>query len=112
MSTLEMKTLELEREVSDLKERLERLEGQVHTLTKQSEPAAPPAPANGEGMSHTEIVTWLKARGMIAELPPELKERAARWRALSEEEKQAHIREMDSLVLDPTLSQIIIDNRR
>jgi hypothetical protein len=31
---------------------------------------------------------------------------------LPEEEKQAHIRFMHSLVLDPPLSQVIIENRR
>jgi len=37
---------------------------------------------------------------------------AERWRALPEEEKQAHIRLMRGLILDPLLSQIIIENRR
>jgi hypothetical protein len=37
---------------------------------------------------------------------------AERWRSLPEEEKEAHIRFMRSLTIDPPLSQIIIENRR
>ena len=37
---------------------------------------------------------------------------AGEWDALPEEEKQAHIRVMHHLVLDPPLSQIITENRR
>ena len=58
------------------------------------------------------LLAWLKADGLIRDPTPEERRLAAEWDALPEEEKQDHIRLMRSLVLDPPLSQIIIQNRR
>jgi hypothetical protein len=58
------------------------------------------------------VLALLRAEGVIMEPGPRTKALAAEWEALSEEEKQEHRRFMDSLKLDPPLSQIIMDNRR
>jgi len=66
-----------------------------------------------EGLSERErLLAELETEGLIRDLTPQERVHAERWRALPEEEKQAHIRLMNSLVLDPPLSQIIIENRR
>lgn len=54
----------------------------------------------------------LREAGMLAELTPEEKARAARWRALPEEEKKRIWDEFFNLKLDKPLSAIIIENRR
>ena len=58
------------------------------------------------------LLAWLKAEGLIRDPTPEERRLASEWDALPEEEKQDHIRLMRSLVLDPPLSQIIIQSRR
>ena len=90
----------LEVEVAQLKVRVERLEMTVRQL------------AGGEPLDQAQLLAWLKAEGLVREPTPEEYRLAAEWEALPEEEKEAHIRFMDSLVLDPPLSQIIIENRR
>jgi hypothetical protein len=103
-----MTTLELE--LVELKTRVERLEATVRRLASGRHKVAPPAP--GEPLDQEQLLAWLKAEGLIVEPPPVARAHAERWRALSEEEKEAHIHFMRNLVLDPPLSQIIIENRR
>jgi hypothetical protein len=103
-----MTTLELE--LVELKTRVERLEAAVRQLAGDRREVAPPAP--GEPLDQEQLLAWLKAQGLIVDPPPIARVHAERWRALPEEEKRAHIRFMRSLVLDPLLSQIIIENRR
>jgi hypothetical protein len=103
-----MTTLELE--LIDLKARVERLEERVRRLTGEEPAVAPPAP--GEPVDQEQLIAWLKAEGLVVDPPPMARVHAERWRALPEEEKQIHIRFMRSLVLDPPLSQIILENRR
>lgn len=99
----------VEAELRELKARVGRLEQAVRELRGDSIPA----PAEMEDLSERErALAILKAEGLIRDLTPEEQALAAEWRALPEEEKQAHIRLMRSLVLDPPLSQIIIENRR
>jgi hypothetical protein len=59
-----------------------------------------------------QLLVWLKAEGLVRDPTSEERHLAAEWDALPEEEKQAHIRFMHRLVLDPPLSQILIENRR
>ena len=59
-----------------------------------------------------QILAWLKAEGLVRDPTPEERRLAAEWDALPDEGKQDHVRLMQSLVLDPPLSQIIIENRR
>ena len=71
-----------------------------------------PPPAPDQPPELEPLLAWLKAEGLIRDPTPEERRLAAEWDALPEEEKQDHIRLMRSLVLDPPLSQIIIQNRR
>lgn len=103
-----MATLELE--LVGLKARVESLEEKVRRVTGEQPKVAPPIP--GEPLDQEQLIAWLKAEGLVVDPPPMARVHAERWRALPEEEKQAHIRFMRSLVLDPPLSQIIIENRR
>ena len=101
-----MTTLELE--LVELKARVDRLETTVRSLTGQR-PAIVLPP--GDSPDQAEILAWLKAEGLIRDPTPEELRLAAEWDALPEVEKQAHINFMRGLVLDPPLSQIIIENR-
>jgi hypothetical protein len=103
-----MTTLELE--LVDLKARVVRLEKTVRRLVGDEHKVAPPAP--GEPLNQEQLLAWLKAEGLVRDPTPEERRLAAEWDALLEEEKQAHIRFMHSLVLDPPLSQIIVEDRR
>jgi len=100
----------MEQEVGELKARLERLEAVVRRLAGDepqvalSTPGAPP--------DQESLLLWLKTQGLVRDPTPEERRLAAEWDVLSEEEKQAHIRFMHSLVLTPSLSQVLIDNRR
>lgn len=101
MRTVEWELQELRMRVERLEERLERLTGTRPELPPPEDPTDP-----------QQLLAWLKALGIVRDPTPEELRLAAEWEALPEEEKEAHIRLMNSLVLDPPLSQIIIDNRR
>ncbi len=100
----------VEAELRELKARVVRLEQVVRELRGDSTLAAP---AGMKDLSERErALAILKAEGLIRDPTTEERALAAEWQALPEEEKQAHIQLMRSLVLDPLLSQIIIENRR
>ena len=103
MTTMELELVELKARVEQLEAVVRRLTGgeQVVEMTHLSATSTP-----------TQLRAWLKAEGLIREPTSEEQRLAAEWDALSEAEKQAHIRFMQNLVLDPPLSQIIIENRR
>ena len=100
----------LEQEVLDLKVRLGHLEIVIRRLTadlpQSGVPVSPPP------LDQTELLAWLKANGLLRDPTAEECQVAAAWDALSEEDKQRHIDEMQHLVLDPPLSQILIAQRR
>jgi hypothetical protein len=76
-------------------------------------PASARAPSRQARLSeHERVQEMLRQAGMLAELTPEEKARAARWRALPEEEKKQIWDEFFNLKLDKPLSDIIIENRR
>jgi hypothetical protein len=97
---------ELQREVETLKKKVARLE--------RRDGGRKPAPCKiASGLSEREHVERiLRDAGLLAELTPEEKARAAEWRALPEARKREVILELDSLRLDPPLSQLIHDQRR
>ena len=97
----------VEREVAEFKARIERLEAVVRQLVGDEPQVALATP--GAPLDQETLLSWLKAQGLVRD--PTLEERrlAAEWDTLSEEEKQAHIRFMHSLVLTPSLSQVLID---
>ncbi len=68
--------------------------------------------AEGKVSDPEQLVAWLKVEGLVRDPTPEERRLAAEWDALPEEGKQNHVRLMQSLVLDPPLSRIIIENRR
>jgi hypothetical protein len=63
-------------------------------------------------LDQTVLLAWLKANGLIREPTAEECRVAAAWDALSDEDKQRHIDDMQHLVLDPPLSQLLIAQRR
>lgn len=100
----------IERELIELKTRVERLEAQVYG-TAGPEALAPP-PTADEPPDPEQLLTWLEAEGMIRAPTPEEQRLAAEWDTLIDDEKQAHLDFMHRLQLDPPLSQIIIQNRQ
>jgi hypothetical protein len=96
----------------ELETRVTWLERVVRELRRAERPA-PAIQDEEEELSERErVLAELKAEGLIRDLTPQERAAAAQWEALPEEEKEAHIRFMNSLTLDPPLSQIIIENRR
>lgn len=100
----------LEHELLELKGRVERLEATVQRLGSDERQTTLRAP--DEISDQEQLLTWLRTQGLIRDPTPEERRLAAEWDTLPEEEKQAHIRVMHNLVLDPPLSQTIIENRR
>ena len=99
----------LEQEVQDLKMRLTRLEAVLHHLVRATPHAGDP-----EGRAprdQTELLAWLKTQGLVRDPTAEERRMAAAWDALSEEEQQAHRAFMHRLILEPPLSQILIEHR-
>ena len=101
-----MTTAELEQEVAEIKARLRRLEKTIEEI-KRAQPTPPETEADRK-----ELLAWLRDQGAIREPTDEERRLAAEWDELPAEEKEAHKRLMDSLILDPPLSEIIIRNRR
>jgi hypothetical protein len=99
----------LEREVVELKTRVEHLEALVRQLIGKSQQAVPAA--LDKPLDLEQLLARCKAEGVVRDPTPEERRMADEWDALPEEEKQAHIRVMHHLVLDPPLSQIITKNR-
>ena len=99
----------LEREVVELKARVEHLEAVVRQLIGQVRQAGPAA--LDEPLDLEQLLAKCKAEGVVRDPTPEERRLAQEWDALPEEEKQAHVRVMQHLVLAPPLSQIITENR-
>ena len=66
----------------------------------------------GKASDQEQLLPWLKTQEFIHEPTSEERRLAAEWDALPEEEKQAHIHFMHSLILDPPLSQLITEQHR
>src|SRR5919198_1146396 len=93
----------LEQEVMDLKTRLGHLEAVIRRLTDEFPQAGMPVPP--PPLDQTELLAWLKANGLVREPTAEECRVAAAWEAVSCEDKQRYIDDMQHLVLDPPLSQ-------
>lgn len=95
---------------------LEELEKRVEALERLvagSRAETPTLPEDPNEWTRGDVIAYLHSRGIqLSEPTEEELALAAEWDALSEEEKQAHRDYMDSLELDPLLSQIIVENRR
>jgi hypothetical protein len=99
-----------EQELGELKIRVEHLEKAVHQLANNAQPRLSPKP--DQLAEPEQLLTWLKAEGLARYPTAEEQSLAAEWDTLPEEEKQAHLRSMRSLHLDPPLSQVISESRR
>ena len=100
---------QMQKDIREIKRQLAR------RRPKRKNGARKPAVASRrlKAKSERERVTELLRRnGMQVELPPEAQARAARWRALPEEEKKRVWDEFFNLKLDKQLSDIIIENRQ
>lgn len=102
-----MTTMELEMEVAEIKTRLRRVENALREQSGAQNLVAPPPnlPSNNE-----ELMRWMRDQGLVRDPTPDELRRAAQWDELPDEEKDAHVRLMNSLVLDPPLSEIIISS--
>ena len=65
-----------------------------------------------ELLDQEQVVTWLKAEGIIRDPIPEEYHLAAEWDGLKEEEKQAIQWELDHVPSGPMVSDLIAENRR
>jgi hypothetical protein len=99
----------LEQEVEELKTRLTRLEATVRHLVGDG--GTTNMSAKRESLDSAQILAGLQEKGLIRIPTAEEQRLAAEWDRLPEKEKQAHIRFMHELVLDPLLSDIIAENR-
>jgi DNA-directed RNA polymerase specialized sigma24 family protein len=99
----------VERELLEIRTRLDRLEQRVRQLAGE-EPEIPP-PTPGIPPDPQRLLAWLRAQGLIREPTPEERRLAAEWDALPEEVKEAIQRELDHLPPGPMASDIIIENR-
>ncbi len=99
----------IERELMEIRARLEQLEQQVRRLLGESPNVPPSAPDMPPAPQH--LLAWLRAQGLISEPPPVARVHAQRWRPLPEEEKQAIQWELDRLPPGPMASDIVIENR-
>ena len=54
----------------------------------------------------------LESAGLLADLPPEAKKRAAAWRARPAQERKRILEEFSAIPLDKPLSEILLENRR
>lgn len=112
----------LEAELVNIKARLARLEAAVSQLPFQPSPrsrdaarrkrATKPTSVVNQPLSNEELLAQLKADGVIIDPPPMVREAAARWEALSPEEKAAVRDALDNLPPGLMASDIIIENRR
>ena len=94
-------------------EELERRVAALERLVVSSQAETPTLPEDPEEWTREDVIAYLRSRGVqIGELPPEALALAQEWEELSDEEKAAHCAYMDSLELDPSLSEIIMRNRR
>jgi len=99
----------LRQDITGIQARLGWLEQTVRQLLGE-QPASPPAPE--EVLDQEQLLAWMRAQGLIREPTAEERRLGAEWRALSQEEKQAVIWELDHLPPGPMASDIIIENRR
>lgn len=106
MTVLQESITHLEVRVTRLEKTLQKLvnkpSGNMNGLFS-SQPEQPP---------QAQLINWLKSQGVIRTPTQEEEQLAAEWNDLPEQVKQEHVNFMQHLELDPSLSQIILENRR
>lgn len=104
MTISEKSFKQIQRDIEELKQRLDRLERGGNDKQR--------ATTRKHKLSQRDRVRdTLRRAGLLAELTPEEKAMAAEWRSLSEEEKRRVRDQLWNLKLEKPLSQIIIENR-
>ena len=111
MAISEKEFRQMQKDIREIKRRLAREDAKRQTTTRKRKPAAPRSRRETPSVNE-QITELLRSKGMLAELTPEEKARAERWRALPEEEKKRVWDEYFNQKLDKPLSDIIIENRR
>src|SRR3990172_7210535 len=98
----------LEREVLELKKRIDRLESNLRRLIGARLVAIPAA---GE-TDPAALAEWLQAEGLVREPMLEEASLAAEWETITEDERRAIQHELDHVPAGPLASDIILENRR
>lgn len=82
-----------------------------HRTATRTRKTTAPRVVKSELSERERVRGILRQAGMLAELTPEDKALAAKWRALPEERKQQVIRKLDSIRFNPSQSETIIRDR-
>ncbi len=113
MATTEEELAELREEVRQLRHDQDEMASALRArglLRDTNKRAVAELDANlTEGERANEV---LRRAGLLAELTPEERARAAEWLAMPEEERKKLRDEFYNLKLDKSLSDIVIENRR
>ncbi len=101
-------------DLAHLQERLVELESEVHDMQVQlrEQGVLPDAKPRLEvGNSGERVLASLRAKGLISEPTPDMLKLADEWEKTPDLEKRRLREKLDSLELDPPLSQWIHENR-
>lgn len=102
-------------DVAQLQERLIELESEVRdmqSLLRKRGVLANAEPPLGTRDKREHTLAALRAKGMISEPTPEMLALAKEWEEAPMQEKRQLREKLDSLEMDPLLSQRIHDDRR
>lgn len=103
----------LQESVMHLEVRVARLEEALQQLIGNSwEDRAKRDFAQFTSLTQTQLIQWLQAQGVIRTPTPEEVQLASEWEELPEQVKQEHIHFMQHLDLQPSFSQLVLENRR
>jgi ABC-type transporter Mla subunit MlaD len=103
--------------LQELDRRLKKVERQLAAQAHGARPKAKAGRSATRSVRNRQSATnsaleIARHTGLLAELPPEAQARIERWRALPEEERQEILNEFYNLPLDPSLSDVIVENRQ
>jgi len=100
----------LEADVSELRQRVARLEARVAQLTASHDTV--PSIAAGSFTDAIELREWLQTMGLIREPTEAEQQLATEWETLPDREKQLTRVELDHLAPGPLASDLIHEHRR
>ena len=103
---------QMEKKIEALAKRVTRLERRLKNGEHQSTTAQRALLSPASTTPKTISLEIARQAGLLVELPPEAKARAAEWHTLPEDERKRILDEFYNLKLDQSLADIIIENRR